>query len=211
MPLITRISEQKRRKNRRNIYLDGVFAFACNQNVVRKFALAEGKSLDAAEIERVLQGEVQQECFDRGIRLLEQRMHSAAELRRKLARHEYGAQVLDRVLERLAQLGYLNDSEFARLKVRDGQRRLRGRRLVMADLLKAGVKGETAREAVTSEYSPTLSREAAEQLVQKNLPRLQRLDGQTARRRLMGLLQRRGFDFELSRDLVQKALAHPED
>ena len=42
MPTITRIDEQRRRKNRRNVYLDGAFAFGCNLNVVAKFRLREG-------------------------------------------------------------------------------------------------------------------------------------------------------------------------
>ena len=45
MPVITKISEQKRRANRRNIYLDGKFAFGCNLNVVAKFRLREGMTL----------------------------------------------------------------------------------------------------------------------------------------------------------------------
>jgi len=210
MPTITRISEQKRRANRRNVYLDGVFAFACNQNVVRKFGLAEGVALDAAQIAKVLEGEVQQECFDRAMRLLERRMHSRAELRRKLARHEYGEQVLDRVLQRLVELKYLDDEEFARLKVRDVQRRLHGQRSAMAQLLRAGVKGQTAREVLGEEFSPVAAREAAAALIEKQLPRLRRFEVLVAKRRLLGLLQRRGFDYEMVKPLVDAALRNDD-
>ena len=37
MPTITKIDEQKRRANRRSIYIDGEFAFGCNVNVVARF------------------------------------------------------------------------------------------------------------------------------------------------------------------------------
>src|SRR3954467_10879716 len=90
MPVITKISEQKRRANRRNIYLDGAFAFGCNLNVVAKFRLREGMSLSEEQVSEIELGEVKQECFDAALRLLQTRLQSTAEMRRKLMRKEYG-------------------------------------------------------------------------------------------------------------------------
>src|SRR2546430_4434950 len=101
MPLITNISEQKRRPNRRNIYLDGKFAFGCNLNVVAKFRLREGMNLSAEQVAAIQQGEVRQECFDQAMKFLQRRMHSRVELQRKLARHEYGEQMIASVLDDL--------------------------------------------------------------------------------------------------------------
>src|SRR6188472_837592 len=105
MPTITKISEQKRRANRRNIYLDGAFAFGCNLNVVARFRLQEGMQLSAEQVERIQLGAVKQECFDDAMRSLERRLHSRAELRRKLVCKEYGETVVDAVLEDLVRLG----------------------------------------------------------------------------------------------------------
>ncbi len=210
MPTITKIGEQKRRANRRNIHLDGEFVFACNQNVVRKFNLHVGMVMDDAQLKQVLEGEVQQECFDRAMRFLEARMHSRAELQRKLARHEYGSQVMTLVLDKLTTLGYLDDAEFARQKIQQLQRRLHGRRSAMAQVLKAGVKSQTAREVLASEYSADDSLAAAKALIAKHQPRLRSLDPVTAKRRLLGLLQRRGFDYELIRPLVDQAIRTDE-
>src|SRR5215208_6338562 len=71
MPVITKISEQRRRANRRNIFLDGAFAFGCNLNVVAKFRLREGMSLTDEEVRAIEFGEVKQECFDSAMRFLE--------------------------------------------------------------------------------------------------------------------------------------------
>lgn len=211
MRTITRITEQKRRPNRRNIFLDDVFAFACNQNVVRKFDLKVGMTLDDAQVQQVLQGEVQQECFDHAMRFLERRMHSRTELQRKLARHEYGPQVLEMVLDRLTKLGYLDDAEFARQKIQQLQRRLHGQRSALSQLLKAGVKSQTVRQAMSDEYSRDDALAAAQTLIAKQQGRLRSLDPMTAKRRLLGMLQRRGFDYELVKPLVDKALGNPDD
>src|SRR5215203_4762099 len=116
MPLVTQITEQKRRANRRNVYLDGSFAFGCNVNVVAKFRLRAGMSLSDEQVRDIQLGEVKQECFDAAIRFLEMRLHSASEMRRKLMRKEYGAAVVEAVLSDLARLGYVDDEKFAKAK-----------------------------------------------------------------------------------------------
>src|ERR687889_1333451 len=105
MPTITKISEQKRRPNRRNVYLDGSFAFGCNLNVVARFRLREGMTLTADQVGQIESGEVRQECFDRAMASLGSRLHSRAELHRKLMRREYGETVVNTVLDDLARLG----------------------------------------------------------------------------------------------------------
>src|SRR5688572_15126338 len=98
MPKITEIREQKRRKNRANVYLDGAFAFGCNLNVVVKFRLKEGLVLTPEQITAIQEGEVRQECFDRAMDFLSRRMHSRSELTKKLTKYEYGKATIDSVL-----------------------------------------------------------------------------------------------------------------
>ena len=76
MPIITKIETQRRRENRRNVFLDGAFAFGCNLNVVARFRLREGLELTAAQLEEIQRGEVRQECFDSATRYLQSRLHS---------------------------------------------------------------------------------------------------------------------------------------
>jgi regulatory protein len=116
MPVITRIAEQKRNPNRRSIHLDGQFAFGCNVNVVAKFRLKEGLSLTEQQVRDIEIGEVKQECFDHALKYLQMRLHSRAELSKKLSRREYGQGVINGVLDDLTRLGYLDDERFARTK-----------------------------------------------------------------------------------------------
>ena len=67
MPIITKISEQKKRENRRNIFIDGAFAFGVNLNVVARFRLREGLELSLEQVTEIEAGEVRQECFDKGL------------------------------------------------------------------------------------------------------------------------------------------------
>lgn len=207
MPLITQITEQKRRPNRRNIFLDGAFAFGCNINVVARFRLREKMTLTDAQIQAIQFGEVKQECFDRAMDYLSRRLHSRAELEKKLSKREYGAEVITAVLEDLARLEYIDDSRFAKTKALSAaQHKHHGKRRAIVELLKAGVGRETARRAVEEVYEPHDSLAVARQLAQKKAASLRRLDPLVARRRLAGMLARRGFEYDVVRPVIDEVL-----
>ena len=207
MPVVTRISEQKRRPNRRNIHLDGGFAFGCNLNVVAKFRLREGMTLSSEQVRQIELGEVKQECFDRAMAALGSRLHSRAELHRKLMRREYGETVVNAVLDDLARLGYVNDEQFARTKALSAaQHKHHGRRRAFVELRRAGVTSDVAERALNDVYAGRDNTAEARELARKQLPRLKRLDAQVARRRLVGMLQRRGFDYEDIRPVIDEVL-----
>jgi regulatory protein len=207
VPVITRISEQKRRPNRRNVYLDGAFAFGCNLNVVAKFRLREGISLSEEQVKQIQLGEVKQECFDEAMKAIQSRLHSRSELQRKLMRREYGGEVVDAVLDDLARLGYVDDERFAKTKALSAaQHKHHGRRRAFMELRKAGVTGDVADKALADVYADHDSTGVARQLAEKQAPRLRKLDPLVARRRLVGMLQRRGFDYESIKPVVDDVL-----
>jgi regulatory protein len=207
MPTITKITEQKRSPNRRNIFLDGKFAFGCNINVVARFRLREGMKLSDEQVREIRLGEVKQECFDAAMGFLSRRLHSRSELQRKLARKEWGADVIEAVLEDLTRLGYLDDKRFAKTKALSAaQHKHHGRRRAMVELMKAGVEKETARRAVEDVYEPHDSLAVARTLAQKKAPQLRRLDPLVARRRLAGMLARRGFEYDVVRPVIDEVL-----
>lgn len=213
--IITRISEQKRRPNRRNIYLDGAFAFGCNLNVVAKFRLRERMNLTEQQVREIELGEVKQECFDAALRLLQTRLQSTAEMRRKLMHKEYGDTIVDAVIADLTRLEYLNDERFAKTKAASAaEHKQHGRRRAKIELLKAGVKGDVADRALNDVYDATDSVAVAKQLAMKQAPRLRKLDPLVARRRLVGMLQRRGFDYDAIKPVVDEVLGgarHDDD
>src|SRR5918998_1871147 len=179
MPVVTRISEQKRRPTRRNIHLDGAFAFGCNLNVVARFRLREGMTLTPEQVRQIELGEVKQECFDRAMAALGSRLHSRAELHRKLMRREYGDTVVNAVLDDLARLGYVNDDQFARTKALSAaEYKHHGRRRAFVELRRAGVTGEVAERALDDVYAGRDNTAEARELARKQLPRLKRLDAQ---------------------------------
>jgi regulatory protein len=212
MPTITKILEQKRRPNRRNVYLDGKFAFGCNVNIVAKFRLKEGMSVTKEQVDAILAGEVLQEALDYALKTLERRLHSREELRRKLAKREYTAQVIENVLNDLQRLGYVDDARFAKTKAMSAaQYKQHGHRRARVELMKAGVPDAVARKAIEDVYDPHDSLAVARTLAQKKASQLRKLDPVVARRRLAGMLGRRGFDYETIRPVIDEVLGYGDE
>jgi regulatory protein len=197
MPTITSILEQKRTPNRRSVYLDGSFAFACNLNVVARFRLRAGLELSVEKIEQIQQGEVRQECFDAALRFLQTRMHSRFELKKKLMRKEWGQGIVEAVLDDLERMEYIDDARFARTKAASAaEHKHHGRRRAFMELMRSGVKRETAEKALDEVYMQTDSLAVVRELVRRRIERTKRLDPVVARRRLIGMLQRRGYEYD---------------
>jgi regulatory protein len=212
MPIITKIVEQKRRENRRNVYLDGTFAFGCNLNVVAKFRLREGLSITAEQVTQILAGEVRQEAFDAAMKSLERRLHSRAELEKKLKQKEYDAATIAAVLDNLERMGYVDDARFARTKALSAaQHKHHGHRRARLELMKAGVPDAVARKAIEDVYDPHDSLAVARTLAQKKAPHLRKLNPVVARRRLAGMLLRRGFDYETVRPVIDEVLGYGDE
>ena len=207
MPIVTKIVPQKRRENRRNVFVDGRFAFGLSDNVVARFRLREGMNLSEALVREIAEGEVRQECLDCGLKYLGSRLHSRAELRRKLMRREFGEAIVEGVLDQLARLGYLDDARFAKTKaMAAAEHKHHGRRRAFVELLKAGVKKDVAEAALEDVYSQADSLGVARELARKKLASLKRLEPVVARRRLAGMLMRRGFDYETVRPVIDEVL-----
>ncbi len=189
------------------MHLDGTFAFGCNLNVIARFRLREGLQLSADEIEAIQRGEIRQECFDAATRYLATRLHSRSELKRKLMRKEIGESIIDGVLDDLTRMSYIDDTKFAVAKAASAAKhKHHGPRRAMAELLRAGVKSDVAKKATAEVYDATDSMKIAMRLAERQAARLKKLDPQVARRRLIGMLVRRGFDFESIKPVVEKVL-----
>jgi regulatory protein len=154
----------------------------------------------------------QKECFDHAVKLLTRRMHSVSELRRKLRRSEWNDEDVEIVLADLQRRRYLDDRRYAEARALSAaERKQHGRRRAFMELRRAGVASEVADQALSKVYADNDSTAVARALIAKQASRLRKLDPQVARRRLVGMLQRRGFDYETVRPLIDEILKSNDD
>ncbi|MBI2692673.1 recombination regulator RecX [Mycobacterium nebraskense] len=139
------------------------------------------------------------------LRLLTARARTRAELRGQLAKRGYPEDISASVLDRLAAVGLVDDSDFAEQWVQS--RRAKSRRALAAELHTKGIDRDVIATALSG-IDAGAERDRAEQLVRAKLCR-ETLDGDDARvtRRLVGMLARRGYSQNLACQVVIAELA----
>ena len=142
------------------------------------------------------------------LRLLTTRSQTRAELSGQLARRGYSDDLRDRVLDRLAAVGLVDDTDFAEQWVRSRRANAeKSKRALAAELHTKGVDNDVI-TAVLDGIKPAAERDRAEQLVRARLRR-ETLDDDGARvsRRLVAMLARRGYSPTMAYDVVSIELA----
>lgn len=188
---------QKRNRQRVNVYLDGRFAFSLP--LVEAARLHRGQQLSDEEIERLKAVDTVERAKEAALRFLAPRPRSIAEVRRHLARKGFPSEAIEEVIARLADLEYLDDEAFARFWVENRETfRPRGPLALRQELRQKGVPPAIV-EAVVAEVDPVASARAA---LQAQARRWYALDWTAFQRKASQYLARRGFPYDVIRDVV---------
>ncbi len=144
------------------------------------------------------------------LRLLTARARTRAELAGQLAKRGYPDDVSTQVLDRLADVGLVDDADFAEQWVHSRLANAgKGKRALAAELQTKGVDKDVI-TSVLGGIDPVAERARAEELVRKKLRRESLSDEATdarVTRRLVGMLARRGFSQSMAFDVVSVELA----
>lgn len=152
------------------------------------------------------------EVLDAAARYLEARPRSIQEVRRRLTDAGYRPELVETVVGRLVELGYLDDAAFARawLESRD-RARPRGERALRAELRQKGITPELIervldeRRQARGPDDPDIDADAAERLLARHARALAREpDPRRRRQRAYALLARNGFDPSTAGDAARR-------
>lgn len=106
---------------------------------------------------------------NKAYRLLALRAHSEKELRKKLRGGGFAEAVVNGVIEKCREFGYLNDGSFARHRARElAVNRLAGDRRIAFDLKERGISEELCREAIAEVRGELSEEEAVDRFLLKN-------------------------------------------
>ena len=194
---ITALVIQKKNKERVSVYIDEEFAFGLA--LIEAAKLKKGQTLTGADILRLKALDEVEVAYDKALHFLSFRPRSEDEVRRNLKKKEISAGAIDRVIERLERAGFLNDAEFARLwtESRDAARP-RSARALRYELRQKGVSDGSIEEAI----SDLDEDDAAYRAGQSKLRSYAGSDEADFKRRMGSFLARRGFGYDVVRDVV---------
>ena len=198
---ITRIQTQKKDPRRRSVFLDGKFAFGLGEEIVSRLGLEKGETLTEPRIKEILGQKAENEAKSAALRFLSFRRRTEKEIRDKLRKKGFDDKSIRRTIEKLKRYDLVNDSEFATAWVKERLAyKPRGKKLLAQELWKKGIKKDII-DQVTEELCRDEQKSAAE-LVEKVKGRYKNLEPKVARRRMYGLLMRRGFSYDTAKNAL---------
>ncbi|MFG1794650.1 recombination regulator RecX [Nocardia sp. NPDC049149] len=170
--------------------------------------MAAGSERDARSSESAPQGGTVEQAKEACLRLLAVRARSRAELAQRLAAKGYTSDVTDRALDRLTEVGLIDDAAFAEQWVHSRHTFSgKGKQALAQELRRKGVDpadAAPALEAISSDDEESRARE----LVRRKLRTIPAsLDRDKTIRRLVGMLARRGYSQSTAYAVVKSELS----
>ncbi len=199
MPSVTALSPVKRRSGWIEIQLDGASCILLPDQDIARLGLTIGCTIEETDLASLQSTAELAEAMRVGLRYLSVRPRSCREIELRLLREKLAQETIERTVDRLTTLGYLDDRNFAAAFARD-RIRLRpcGVRRMKADLLSRGVSPRDADDGIESAMTEqdVNEHELLQRVASARASKLDDLDKGVARRRLFGYLSRRGFSSE---------------
>jgi regulatory protein len=202
--IITRIEQQKRNKHRFSIYVDGEYSFAVHEDVLISCRLLKGKEIDVAEWEYIIIEEEKKKAERVGLHYLSYRPRATKEMVLHLASKDFTSEIIDTLIERWTQVGYLNDHTFAKQWLEERIRlKKKGRLLLREELKQKGVSSNIIDQVMVTVDQDEEFRACLE-LAQKKKRMIKETEKRKAKQKLYAYLQRRGYPFEMIQTVLLK-------
>ena len=204
---ITALEPQKKSTGRVNIFVDGKFAVGLDLETVVKEKLNVGKELSEEEIKHLIETSNRQKILGKVFNFLSYRPRSQKEVRDYLVKKKVDEEEITDVVKYLSEKKYLNDEEFARWWIEQRMTfRPAGWRLLKMELKQKGVGEEVAEKILSDKDIKISGEELARKVVEKKLKSVGKLPPEQVREKLFAALARRGFEWELIKEVVDEIL-----
>jgi len=157
------------------------------------------------------EGGTEAQAKDACLRLLTDRARSRSELETKLSGRGFEPEIIAKVLDRLQEIGLIDDADFANQWVHSRHTYSgKGKRALAVELRLKGIDQDVASEAL-SQIDPEDERERAAELVRRKLKNKPVDDRDKVTRRLVSMLARKGYSAGMSYEVVKAEMAAVTD
>lgn len=219
MPKVTLVEPQKKDPKRFNVFLDGIFAFGADEDLIVEYRLLVGKEIQEDQLEKILEEAELGKVMGKIYNLFSFRMRSEREVRdyfriknlehtpllrrpRIKAKAEYSSLVVEKIIEKLKRKGLLNDKLFAQNWVESRRRsKNKGKIAIKAELVKKGIEKEIINEVLEDAQDEL---ELAVRALAKKSGVFLKYEGRELEQKALQFLVRRGFSFEIAKEAFKK-------
>lgn len=197
---ITAVTQQKKRSERYNVFIDGKFAFGIDGVDLLYYKLKEGAEITQQRLDEINEQLVFIKARECAMRYIDFKRRTEKEVRGKL-KEDYNADITDRVIELLKHYRIIDDSEYARLYINDCLKiKGWGKQRILAELFRRGISRDLA-EPYFDGAEDTMREKAAE-LAAKRIKN--GISDMREYKKHFDFLLRRGFDYATAKTVLDK-------
>ncbi|HVX47839.1 MAG TPA: RecX family transcriptional regulator [Candidatus Saccharimonadales bacterium] len=196
---ITAIKQQVKRSDRYSIFVDEKYAFSLSESALLESKLASGDELSASKLKEFKQLSEDDKLYNQTLRYLALRPRSQWEVEFYLQRKKASPDVTGSILNKLSNIGLIDDEKFAKAYVND--RRLlkpTSRRKLVNELRKKRVANEIIEQAVGTEAEDENA--ALREVIARKRRQAKYQDDE----KLMQYLARQGFSYGDIKEVLEQ-------
>lgn len=197
---VTQIKQQQKRQDRYSIYIDGKFSFGLSEGQLVELGLKEGQEFSESELEELKRQADIGKAYARAVRYLAIRPRSRWELETYLKRKGYEPDVIAGIMEKMEDLGLIDDAKFARLWVEYRQNTATRSRLKLQSELRAKRIDTDLIDDALADIGDEDELASIKDLIDRKSKQGQYQDKQ----KLMAYLGRQGFNYGLIKQAFEE-------
>lgn len=196
---ITSIKQQLKRADRYSVYLDGKYSFSLSADEMLPLGLHVSQEVTQKELAELKNKALVDKSYDRALSLISRRPRSEWELRDYLKRKESAPAIIDTIITKLLQRGYVDDEDFARRWV-ENRRLLKAtnKRRLSQELRQKHISDEIIQAVLADDKTDEV--EVLRELINRKRKQTKYQDNL----KLMQYLSRQGFSY----DTIKQALTN---
>ena len=193
---------EPRRKQMCALFIDGEYVMNLDAQTLIENRFDVGREIDDDELKDIIDKSNERRAKEKALWLISYRSHSKKELRDKI-RRTCDAESADKAVERMEELGLVNDEEFAKLYAR---KLVNGKKMSVKaaeyELYRKGIDKITAEQVLGElEYDPQT------QIIEFITKKYKNIQDEKIKRRAVAALQRKGYSWEEIKQAIESLVS----
>ncbi|MDF2520067.1 MAG: recX [Clostridia bacterium] len=198
---ITDITQQKKNKDFFNIFVDGEYYCSLDDESIYNMKLKIGTEVDAELLTKTAAHSAYKKALNYSLTLLGRYSKTEKELARKLKEKEYDSETIDKVINKLKELGYINDEMYVEAFIRSKKSggSTVNKKVLYNKLMQKGIAREIVEKCLNSEEIDEY--DIAMKAAQKKLKNLKGTEREK-KSKLYAYLYGKGFEYDTCSKVV---------
>lgn len=203
--IITSIEEEKKNKDRVNVYINDNYGFSCSKDVVYMSSLKKGKKINLENIEGIIEEDNYIKCKNVALKVIERSAKTEKEIRDKLIAKQYNSETIQRVMEFLKVYGFAEDRKYIEMYIKEKSNSC-GRNKIKFALVAKGIEQKLICEMI-KEINPEDELSSAKALAEKKIKTINwQEDKRKGYKKLFDFLARKGYTVDVIKAVLSDIL-----